>query len=91
MCVRVEFYGIPRQRAGTATVDLPALVGDVCLGDVVRELATRYPELAQTCFDGDRLRPGYVANLGGERFVQDPRVSIPSGVPLLVMSAEAGG
>lgn len=85
--VTVELYGIPRQRAGTAA----AHCRGGSLGDVLRELADRYPELAATCIDDDRLRPGYLANLDGGLFLQDPATMLEEGATLLLMSADAGG
>ncbi|HUQ68775.1 MAG TPA: hypothetical protein VM165_04585, partial [Planctomycetaceae bacterium] len=63
MPVRVELFGIVRARAGVAAT---TAVGKT-LGDVLANLATRFPTLAETCIDGRRLRPGFTANLGGER------------------------
>ena len=53
MLIQVEFFGIPRARAG---IEKTTANGS-CLGEVLAELATRFPELAETCFDGRRLRP----------------------------------
>ena len=90
MTIRVEFYGIPRRRAGVAAVSLPA-AGVRSLREVLALLAESLPELASACFDGDRLRPGYVANLRGDRFVCDPQTPIEPGDSLLILSADVGG
>lgn len=87
MSISVELFGIPRARAGVATTT----VAGSQLGDVLDELALRYPALAETCIDRRRLRPGYVANLGGDRFVTDPETPLAAGETLLILSADAGG
>ena len=87
MSIVVELFGICRQRAGVASADVPGS----CLGDVLEELATRYPRLAAECIDRRRLRAGYLANLGGQRFVSDPDTPLAAGDSLLLMSLDAGG
>lgn len=87
MRVPVELYGIPRQRAG---VDRTTARG-TCLAEVLADLAGRYPRLAETCIEGGQLRPGFVANVGGNRFVTDPETPLAEGDSLLILSADAGG
>lgn len=87
MNVTVEFYGIPRQRAGVEAAPAQGRL----LGDVLCDLAARFPRLAETCLDGGRLRAGYVANLNGRRFVTDPQTALAAGDRLLILSADAGG
>jgi len=87
MSVKIELFGIPRARAGVAE----ATSNGDCLGEVLVELAVRYPELAATCIDGKNLRPGYAVNLRGERFVTDPETSLCNGDTLLLLGLDAGG
>ncbi|MGE0610112.1 MAG: MoaD/ThiS family protein [Pirellulales bacterium] len=87
MSIQVEFFGIPRQRAGVAS----ATVAGDSLRQVLAELATRFPALAETCLLPSRLRPGYLANLNGQRFLSDPDTPLQSGDALLILSADAGG
>jgi molybdopterin converting factor small subunit len=87
MHVIVELFGIPRARAGLAST---TAVGD-CLGDVLNDLAERFPTLAETCIAGRGLRPGYTANLGGERFVTAPDTPLHEGDTVLLLSLDAGG
>ncbi len=87
MAITVEFFGIPRARAGVTT----ATVDGETLGEVLVNLARQFPELAQTCIEGNRLRAGVVANLGGERFVTDPATPFVDGTSLLILSQDAGG
>lgn len=87
MQVDVELFGIPRLRAGTARTTAEG----ECLGDVLADLAARFPALAATCIDGRRLRPSFVANLGGRRFATSPDTRLLVGEAVLLLSADAGG
>ncbi len=87
MPITVELFGIPRARAGMAKVT----VHGKCLGEALVDLATHCPELAPSCLDGQNLRPGYTANLRGERFVTDPETPLTEGDTLLLMALDAGG
>jgi sulfur-carrier protein len=89
MSITVELFGIPRQRAGVAKTDATG----ARLGEVVADLARRFPRLAEECFREDRggLKPGTLANLNGERFVTDPATVLAPGDALLILSADAGG
>jgi molybdopterin converting factor small subunit len=85
--VRVEFFGIPRERAGTAATTARGST----LGAALVDLGARFPRLAQTCLDGPRLKAGTIANLNGARFVSDPRTPLAEGDAVLLLSADAGG
>lgn len=85
--ISVELYGIARRRAGT---DRAAAAGR-SLGEVLADLGRQFPALAEACFDGGRLKPGFVANLGGDRFVTDPHTPLGEATSLLILSADAGG
>jgi len=87
MPVIVELFGIPRARAGVASTSAE---GD-SLGEVLADLSVRFPELAATCIDGPTLRPGFTANLDGQRFLTDPETCLADGDRLLLMSLDAGG
>ena len=87
MSITVELFGVPRQRAGAASLTVEAKR----LGDVLEQLANRFPDLAETCFDQQNLKPGYLANLDGERFIRDPDTPLRDGASLLILSADAGG
>jgi hypothetical protein len=62
-----------------------------CLGDVFRDLARRFPALAETCIQERCLRPGFTANLKGERFTTAPETPLNDGDTVLLMSLDAGG
>ncbi len=87
--MRVEFLGIPRQRAGVAELEIEAAT----LGQLLDALVARYPSLADLVSAGpaDRLGPLVVANLNGDRFVTDPRTRLAETDRVLLLSADAGG
>ena len=87
MLIRVELFGIPRERAGTAITEAQG----TRLDEVLSDLARRFPRLAEACFLDGRLQPGYLANLNGQRFVSDPSTALVAGDSLLILSADAGG
>lgn len=87
MQVVVELFGIPRERAGIARTT----ASGQCLGDILVDLATRYPDLAESCIEGRGLRPGFTANLGGDRFVTAPDTMLNDGDSVLLLSIDAGG
>ena len=91
MVIQVELFGIPRQRAGRPAVRLEFAEDRVPLAAVYKELARRFPDLAAACLDRGRLRPEFLINVGGERFVSDPDFPLQPGESLLLMSADAGG
>jgi molybdopterin converting factor small subunit len=87
MQVAVELFGIARARAGVAQTTATGQ----CLGDVLAELASRFPALAEACIDGRQLRPHCTANVGGQRFVSAPETPLCEGDTVLLLSADAGG
>ena len=87
MQIAVELFGIARARAGVA---LTTAEGN-CLGDVLANLAARYPALAESCIDGRRLRENFTANLGGRQFVTAPETPLHEGETVLLLSLDAGG
>ena len=90
MAIRVEFFGIPRHRAGVASVVVP-IAGPISLEAVLGRLAAEFPDFAAECLAGDHLRSSYVANIDGQQFVRDPNTQLADNSCLLIMSADAGG
>ena len=88
--VIIELFGIVRQRAGVSRIEIP-VEQTKQLGDLLEELVQRYPDMHNACIDGCQLQPGFVVNLGGQRFTTDPTEKIQPGDTVLVMSADAGG
>jgi molybdopterin converting factor small subunit len=84
--MRVEFLGIPRERAGVAELELHAET----LGQLLAALAIRFPSLGEL-IAADQLRGSCVANLNGDQFVSDPRTALGEDDCVLILSADAGG
>lgn len=85
--VTVEFFGVPRRRAGLAEVEVEANT----IGAVLEQLSLWFPQLVPDCLDDGRLRTGYIVNVNGERFTQDPTTPLVSGDRVLLLSADVGG
>lgn len=84
--MRVEFFGIPRQRAGIAEFELQAET----LGQLLNVLAVRFPSFSEVVQSG-RLRSPFLANLNGDRFISDPATRLGESDYVLILSADAGG
>jgi molybdopterin converting factor small subunit len=84
--MQVEFFGVPRERAGVAQVDVSADT----LGELLSTLASRLPSLAEFIVD-KRLHPSFTANLNGDVFVSDPATPLTKDDCVLILSADAGG
>ena len=91
MAIRVEFYGLARQRAGIAglTLSLPAEART--LDGVLEEVVRLLPLLGEELIAGGRLHSALAANLDGQRFISDPATPIRDGQCVLILSADAGG
>ena len=84
--VTVEFFGVPRERAGRAELVVSA-----------RTVRDALDAVEQSC-PGVRLLYGqgalnsqYLLSLGGERFITNLSESLPAGARLLILGADAGG
>jgi molybdopterin converting factor small subunit len=84
--MHVEFFGIPRERAGMATLDVQAST----LGQLFSTLAERIPSFGDVA-GADGLNPAFAANLNGDKFVTDPRTPLSENDCVLILSADAGG
>lgn len=87
MTVHIEFFGIPRTRAGIAQLDVEAET----LGDALEAVAVQLPGWAEACLSGNQLQRGLIANLNGQRFVSDPLTALKPGDSVLILSADVGG
>jgi molybdopterin converting factor small subunit len=84
--VTVEFFGVPRERAGRAQLAIRArtvrealdAVELVCPG--IRGLHGR-----------SKLNSQYLLSLGGDRFITNLSEILPNGARLLILGADAGG
>jgi molybdopterin converting factor small subunit len=84
--VTVELFGIPRQRAGTAELQVAA--GTVA--DVLAALVRACPGLTDVVRDG-RPGPHCLLSRDGREFVSDPATVLRPGERVLLLSADAGG
>ena len=85
--VTVEFFGIPRQRAGRAELRVPA-------GTVAQTLAAveeACPGLEGLVQPDGRLSPHYLLSINGQSFVSDLNQPLGPADHVLVLSADAGG
>jgi molybdopterin converting factor small subunit len=84
--MRVEFFGIPRERAGTAEFESQAET----LGQLLDVIAIRFPSLSEVVQSG-HLRSPFLASLNGDRFITDPATKLSESDYVLILSADAGG
>ncbi len=85
--VTVEFFGIPRQRAGCAELAVEA--GTVA--EVLAAVQRACPGLTGLVRPDGRMAPHYLLSVDGQRFVTEPKEHLPPGARLLLLSADAGG
>lgn len=85
--IAIEFYGVPRLRAGTGLLHLEAS----SVGQALRELGRVCPALEGTILRPELLHAVYKLSLNGERFVSDPETPLSDGDVLLFLSADVGG
>jgi molybdopterin converting factor small subunit len=87
--MHVEFFGVPRERAGMSELDVQADT----LGQLLGTLAAQIPSLTTPIggSEGARLHPSFVASLNGDRFVSDPGTPLGKNDCVLILSADAGG
>jgi hypothetical protein len=92
MAIRVELYGLARQRASAVEIQVEATGGETTLREVLRRLGAAAPGLCESgLVVNGRLHATLSANLDGQRFVHDPGTVIRDGECLLILSADAGG
>ena len=85
--VTVEFYGIPRQRAGRAELSVPAQTVAELLDGIERAC----PGLAGLRQPDGRLARHYLLSVEGRHFVTDVQQPLGAGDRVLLLSADAGG
>jgi molybdopterin converting factor small subunit len=84
MCI--EFFGIPRQRAGVPKLEAHADT----LGQLLGTLVAQMPPLGEF-ITIDRLHSAFLANLNGDRFISDPATPLVDDDCVIILSADAGG
>jgi molybdopterin converting factor small subunit len=85
--VTVEFYGVPRQRAGRAELAVAART----VGEMLEAVERACPRLAGLRRPDGRLAAHYLLSIDGREFVADVRQQLRPGDRVLLLSADAGG
>jgi molybdopterin converting factor small subunit len=85
--VFVEFFGVPRARAGRAELEVAA--GPV--SDVLGRVEDACPGLKGLRRADGRLAPHYLLSLDGREFLTDMSKQLSPGDRVLILSADAGG
>lgn len=85
--VQVEFFGIPRLRAGVGIVSVEA----TGTHELLERLAERFPRFGETCLSGGELHREYLLNINGQRFTRAEEVELHEGDTVLILSADPGG
>ena len=85
--VVVEFFAVPRLRAGRAELSVAPGPASAVLAEVV----ARCPGLSDLLTPSGRLAPHYLLSLDGREFLRDLARDLPPGSRLLLLSADAGG
>ena len=85
--VTVEFFGIPRQRAGRPELVVP--ISNVA--EALTAIEMHCPGLTGLKQADGRPAAQYLLSLNGRQFVTDPGQPLHAGDHLLVLSADAGG
>ena len=85
--VVVEFFGVPRLRAGRAELAVAAGTAS----EVLAAVQAACPGLAGLLRPGGGLAPHYLLSLDGRQFVTDLSREVAPGTRLLLLSADAGG
>jgi molybdopterin converting factor small subunit len=85
--VTVEFYGVPRQRAGRAELAVPART----VGELLAAVEAACPGLAELRRPDGRVAAHYLLSIDGREFVTDVRQELRPGDRVLLLSADAGG
>ena len=84
--IAIEFFGIPRQRAGIPKLEVRADT----LGQLLGRLVAQMPPFGEF-ITVDRLHSAFLANLNGDRFISDPGTPLGDDDCVIILSADAGG
>ena len=85
--IRIEFYGVPRLRAGRREVCVHA----GSLGEAIVALEHACPALSGCVITAGSLLPAYRFSLNGQTFVSNPLTRLAPGDSLVLVAADAGG
>lgn len=85
--ITIEFFGVPRLRAGRRSVSVDASTLAAALGELRRVC----PALGGSVVVGERIHPAYRLCLNDREFVADPQTQLADGDVLLLLAADVGG
>lgn len=85
--IEVEFFGIPRERAGVPSI----IVNAATVQTLYHELRQQLPEFAACCLKNDVLASEYLLSINGKQFTRDPTIRLTEGDQVLILSADVGG
>jgi molybdopterin converting factor small subunit len=85
--VTVEFFGVPRLRAGRGELEVQAAT----LADLLAAVERDCPALRGLTRPDGGPAPHYLLSLDGRQFVSDPAQPLHAGDRVLLLSADAGG
>jgi molybdopterin converting factor small subunit len=82
----VEFYGIPRLKAGVRQLHVSAAT----VAEALAAVAQQCPSLSEVVQAG-RIAPQYLLSINGRRFSEDLLQPLAPHDQLILLSADAGG
>ncbi|MBI3409015.1 MAG: MoaD/ThiS family protein [Planctomycetes bacterium] len=85
--ITVEFYGMPRARAGRKEIHVSAAT----IGEALAAIVEACPALKDLRQPDGRLAPHYLLSVDGEPFVVDTTQALKAGDRLLLLWADVGG
>lgn len=85
--ITIEFYGVPRQRAGRAEMTVVART----VAELLAAVESACPGLAGLRQADGGPAAHYLVSVEGRQFVNDGRQELRPGDRVLLLSADAGG
>jgi molybdopterin converting factor small subunit len=85
--VTVEFFGVPRQKAGRTELKVRART----IGEALAAIEKNCPRMKGLTHEDGRLSPHYLISVNGGEFTADVGKKLDAGCRLLLLSADAGG
>ncbi|MBT5018821.1 MoaD/ThiS family protein [bacterium] len=85
--IQVEFYGVPKLKAGIASTQVEANT----VAELLEQLKQVVPSFADACLKDDQLATDYLLNINGKSFTRDASTQLSAGDHVLILSADVGG
>lgn len=85
--IQVEFYGVPRLKAGISSIQVEADT----VAELLDQLKKNVPSFADACIKDDQLASDYLLNINGKSFTRDVSTQLLAGDHVLILSADVGG